>query len=297
MRMSKGRGVTAGVLLLLLAAAAAIQAREQIVARVNKTKLTLEEFNGAISPGGRSPRGTMTTEFKQMMLDRWIDSELLYQEAVRRKIHRSEEVKKQMDDLKRRVKEMERSVVLQAFTQGEMEEIKQPTDEEVKKHYEDNMDKFNIPERVMLSLIMVKTEDEAQAAIKRLKDGEDFAAVASEISTEPSTKRRGGNMGNVDRARLGRFGPEVSAAAFALKSGAISDPIVSSTGSVYVLKPGEKTPAVQKTFEQASQQARSFLLMESQKAHYDALLSGLREKAKIEKHPELLKAKDEAGER
>ncbi len=295
MRMSKGRGVTVGVLIILLAAAAAIQAKDQVVAQVNKAQLTLEEFNTAVSPGGRAPRGTMTDEFKQMMLDRWIDSELLYQEAVKRKINRSEEVKKQMEEFQRRVKDMERSIVLQVFTQREMEVIKQPTDEEVKKYYEGNTDKFNIPETVMLSLIMVETQDDALAAIKRLKGGEDFAAVALEISMEPTSKRRGGNIGKIDRERLSRFGPEVSDAAFALESGTISNAVVASTGGVYVLKTGEKNPAVQQTFEQVSQQATSILLMERQKAHYEALLSKLREKAKIKKHPELLKVETGPG--
>lgn len=76
--------------------------------------------------------------------------------------------------------------------------------------------------------ILVRTQDEAQAVYNRLNAGEDFAAVAAEISLDETTKQIGGDLGWFTPEEL--LVPELSQAAFALQPGEISQPIGTELG-------------------------------------------------------------------
>jgi peptidyl-prolyl cis-trans isomerase C len=79
--------------------------------------------------------------------------------------------------------------------------------------------------------ILVKTEKEAQSILERLKNGEKFANIASELSLCPSRKR-GGDLGTFGRGRMVR---EFEQAAFALQKGQIS-PAVKTKFGYHIVK-------------------------------------------------------------
>ena len=74
---------------------------------------------------------------------------------------------------------------------------------------------------------MAKTVDDAIKAQARLTKGEDFAAVAAEVSEDSGTKSLGGDLGWVAR---GQFVPEFEQAAFALPVNQVSAPVTSTFG-------------------------------------------------------------------
>lgn len=75
--------------------------------------------------------------------------------------------------------------------------------------------------------ILVETEEEAQEVIKRLEAGEDFADLATELSTDPGSSASGGDLGFVSR---GAFVGPIDEAVFSLPIGQISEPIQSDFG-------------------------------------------------------------------
>lgn len=75
--------------------------------------------------------------------------------------------------------------------------------------------------------IMVDTEEEAQAVIKRLQAGEDFADLAAELSKDPGSSTAGGDLGFVSR---GRFVGPVDEAVFTLSIGEVSEPVETQFG-------------------------------------------------------------------
>src|SRR5918996_780082 len=76
--------------------------------------------------------------------------------------------------------------------------------------------------------ILLPTREEAEAARARVSEGgEDFAAVARELSTDESTTANGGDLGWFTREEM--VAP-FAEAAFALEPGAISEPVETEFG-------------------------------------------------------------------
>jgi peptidyl-prolyl cis-trans isomerase C len=88
-----------------------------------------------------------------------------------------------------------------------------------------------MPNEVHCAHILVKTEKEAQTVSERLKKGEKFANIASEVSLCPSRKR-GGDLGTFSRGRMVK---EFEQAAFSLQKGEIS-PVVKTKFGYHIIK-------------------------------------------------------------
>lgn len=76
----------------------------------------------------------------------------------------------------------------------------------------------------------------AEAALKRVQSGEDFAKVASEVSQDPGSKDKGGDLGFASK---GSYVPEFEAAAYKLKPGEVSG-IVETQFGFHIIKLTEK---------------------------------------------------------
>jgi parvulin-like peptidyl-prolyl isomerase len=81
-------------------------------------------------------------------------------------------------------------------------------------------------DQVHCAHILVKTEQEAKAALARVQKGESFANIAKELSLCPS-KKQGGDLGTFGRGQMVRA---FELAAFALQKGQISQPVKTEFG-------------------------------------------------------------------
>jgi parvulin-like peptidyl-prolyl isomerase len=80
---------------------------------------------------------------------------------------------------------------------------------------------------VCMAHILVATEDEAMAAIERITAGEDFATVATEVSTDTASAISGGDLGCTT---AGSFVDEFAAAAMDAPIGAVVGPVETQFG-------------------------------------------------------------------
>jgi parvulin-like peptidyl-prolyl isomerase len=143
------------------------------------------------------------------------------------------------------------------------------TEEAAKKYYEDNPGKFESPEMVRVSHILLSTkdpndkaqdpaqrkdlpEDQKQAKkklaedlLKRARGGEDFTKLAKEYSDDPGVKQ---NNGEYTFSREDPFVPEFKTAAFALKTNEVSD-IIPTIFGYHIIKLWEKLPARKEAYK------------------------------------------------
>ena len=165
------------------------------------------------------------------------------------------------------------------------------TEADAQKFYDENKSEFEHPEQVKAShiLFLVKANDseevaksqheKAKAALAKAKaKGADFSAVAKELSEEPGAKQSGGELGYFSKERMV---PEFSEAAFALKTGQISEPVKTQFGW-HVIKLEDRKAAGVTPFEEVKEQVKAYLEGGKQRKAIEGLIAKLRGSAKIE---------------
>jgi|CXWL01.1.fsa_nt_gi peptidyl-prolyl cis-trans isomerase C len=100
------------------------------------------------------------------------------------------------------------------------------SDEEVAAYYAGHTGDFTRPERVHLRQILVDKRELAEQALRRIRAGTDFAAVAASLSVEPRANA-GGDQGELTRDDLP---PAFVDTIFALAPGAVSDVVAADYG-------------------------------------------------------------------
>ncbi|RJR19303.1 MAG: hypothetical protein C4582_10615 [Desulfobacteraceae bacterium] len=150
-----------------------------------------------------------------------------------------------------------------------------PTEAEVKKYYEDNKDKFKIPETVKVRHIALKTEKEAKETLAKLKKGDDFGELAKAVSVH-QTPNKDGDLGWVGK---GMLLPEIEAVALSMKDRPNTlSKVIEASGLFHIIKVEGYRPETLLTFEKAKDQILPLLARERQKGVVEEARKNLREK-------------------
>ena len=138
-------------------------------------------------------------------------------------------------------------------------------------------------EEIRASQILVRTREEASKARARIKGGEDFAAVAEEVSLSPDGER-GGDLGYFSR---GQMPQEFDAVVFNLKTGRLSR-VIETTYGYHLFLVTDRREAHQKSDEEVEEEIRRILLAEKGERAFRSWVASLRESAQIRYNDNIL---------
>ncbi|MBT2643199.1 peptidylprolyl isomerase [Bacillus sp. ISL-41] len=138
------------------------------------------------------------------------------------------------------------------------------SEEEMKSYFEENKDSFDQKEQVKASHILVEDEATAKKIKEELDHGKDFAELAKEHSTDTSNADNGGDLGYFGK---GEMAEEFEKAAFALETGAISEPVKTEFG-YHIIKLVDKKAAKAAKFDDHKDEIKDLLFDQKIQAEY-----------------------------
>jgi peptidyl-prolyl cis-trans isomerase C len=253
----------------------------QIVAKAGRQVLTAKALNQRVNslPPEYQKIIRQNPQFRQSLIDRWVQISLLSQEARARKLDRDRAIAE-------KINELVDTVLAQEFvTKYVFAKIK-VTDKEISNYYSEHKAKFEEPEMVKARHILVRVSSEAEPddwgaaetrireIKKRLDGGEDFAAVAQTSSEDPGSKDKGGELGFFPR---GQMVPEFEKAAFALRTGEVSGPIKTAFG-YHIIKVEDRKEAKSKAFDEVKEEVKNRLIETKQEEATGKLFLELKNK-------------------
>jgi peptidyl-prolyl cis-trans isomerase D len=140
-----------------------------------------------------------------------------------------EELKKYFDDRKILFRAPEyRKIDTVTVTPAALAQWMQISDDDIKKAYDERHASFVTPEKRHIEQIVFPKVADAQEAADRIKSGTSFADIAA----ARGLKQQDIDLGTVTKASM--VDPKVAAAAFALKEGEVSAPVQTQFGAVLV---------------------------------------------------------------
>jgi parvulin-like peptidyl-prolyl isomerase len=152
------------------------------------------------------------------------------------------------------------------------------TDEDVKKFYDSNKEKFNSPQSLKLRQIVVKTKQEADDLYIALVAGANFEKLAEIKSIDENLRKNKGDIGYISKNMLS---PEIQKEISPLKQGEFTKPIM--IGDLYtILKVEEIRPDRILTFDEVKSNLKDNLLNQLINQKKIELINELRAKSKIE---------------
>jgi hypothetical protein len=139
------------------------------------------------------------------------------------------------------------------------------SEESQRKYFEEHKADFSLN---CVSHILVRSKAEADSVLARLKGGEDFAAVAKQVSADKGSGPKGGEL---ECNPKGAFVPEFDQVASELEIGKLSDPVQTQFGfHILLVRERKDVP-----FESAREQIRAVLNSQSQTAYRQFLRQAL----------------------
>ena len=287
-----------------------------IVARVNGEAIERWEFDNAVkrieARAGAPVPPEKRDEVLRNLLDQLIAYHLLAQESRARKIDVDEAtVEAQMGQIRGSFP------TDQAFQQGmaaqglTLDQVRQQTrtnllvqkvidaevaskivvqDAEVSAFYQQNLDRFKQGDTVHASHILIglpqnatpqqksEAKTKAQAVLKQVRGGGDFAAVARAESQDPGSAQNGGDLGFFPK---GQMTPAFEEAAFKTRPGAIS-PIVETPFGFHIIKVHERRAPRTAPLDEVGGQIKNFLEQGQREQKLEQFVEQVKTKSKIE---------------
>jgi peptidyl-prolyl cis-trans isomerase C len=254
-----------------------------VIARVGDAVLTLDDLFASIPPEYTE---VINREQNINYVKQWIDTELLYQEALRRKIHREREI---LDRLERVKKDL-----LSAEMVSRSSVINQNAainDQTIKEYYDAHRNEFIRDQNVVKYLEIVVDDLAAAQQIRHSVTAENFEEVAAAKSKYPASDQQTTPFINV-----ASIPPGLRTALAAGQAPYLSGPVRTEEGYhvLYLIAREDKGGIA--SLEEVRDVIINKLSNETQKVEVEKVISELRLKTQQEFNFDLIPGSDRPGE-
>lgn len=249
-------------LALAVTAALAVPAALAQVAKVNGVAIP-QARSDALAREAAAQGRQDNPELRNLIKQRLIESEVLAQEAVKLGLNKNPEVSTQLDLARQ-------TVLIRAYV-NDVAKRNPPTEDAMKKAYEQNKDQPAASE-YKARHILVATEAEAKTLITQINGGADFAKLAAEKSRDEGSKAQGGELSWSPASGYVRpFGEAMAQ----LKKGTMTTTPVQSQFGWHIIRLDDKRPL---SYEALKPQLQQLVQQEAVQKN----IADLRAKAKVE---------------
>lgn len=147
----------------------------------------------------------------------------------------------------------------------------------LKAHYEKHLGSYSLPSRASLEIMVLEDEESSGAALERLRNGEEFAAVAAAYGSGGRNSSEGGER----TVPLDTLPADLQSGIRAARAGELLGPLKASDGT-YIIRVGERWEAGPPDYDEISGGIRKELLEKEKLAILDAWYEAEKQKAVIE---------------
>lgn len=192
-----------------------ISKSSQVLARVGDKEITTTYFDRQVGSLPESVQKlSAQRDGKKAILEGLVNRELLYAEALKKKVDKSAELQQKLDDLKK-------DLIVNAYLQSEVTGKIKVEDTEVANFFNSNPSEFKNREELRISQIVVPDQAKAEEMLQKLSINREFGDLAQVHSIEKASATRKGDVGWFTRSKL----PEqVRDSVFKLRVGEVSKP-------------------------------------------------------------------------
>jgi peptidyl-prolyl cis-trans isomerase C len=236
-----------------------------VVARVNGKALHQRDF-AAMLPDDYQQ--ALTSQELKDYLDRWIATQLLYDEAQRSGLAVTGEIEAKLEQYKK-------DLVADLFVQEVIREKAVVTDDEVRDYYEQRVDQYTKEYRV--SHILLSSLEDVEEVKERLKK-----RTFSWVERRHSLDRHTGVGGDLGFLSKGNMIPEFEAVVFGMEVGEVSDVIESEFGYHLIKLTDVRDARSKLEYDEVAAEISGTLLLQKRAAVYDSLIAALVRDADIE---------------
>lgn len=287
----------------------------EVLARVDGEPISRADFERAVKniegrAGGPVPAERRDEIFREI-LDQLVAYRALVQESRARKVTvadpeveaRIEAIRKQFPDegafskaladrglsLDRLRADTREELLVAKLVEAEVTPQIDVKESDIKDFYDKNPERFQQPEQVRASHILIRLPEggsaeqkkaaraKAEDVLAQVKAGGDFAALARQHSQDGSAPQ-GGDLNFFQR---GQMVPAFEEAAFALQPGQVSG-VVESPFGFHIIKVTERRPARTVPLAEVAPRIGQFLTQQQQQQKTEAFINAVKARHKIE---------------
>lgn len=264
--------------------------KSEPIAKIANNKITVDDLQNRINKQNPFLRARYADREKlKEYLNNLVRQEVLFMEAQRLGFDKDPDVVDRMKS------DAISKMIAKEFDEKKKQEL--VSDEDIKKHYEQNISDYNKPEAVYVRAFFVKAPEGSQDRAAKKKEAERylkdiiahrdddtyFFNLVKSKSDDDELKARGGELAYLSREELtNKYGKEFANAAFSLASiNDITPQPVETKDGFYIIKLRGRRQAINRTLDDVKETIRMKLYSEKRQKALEEWVDSLKKKYNV----------------